>query len=82
MPAVLTLMNSSSAIWRLVRPAATRASTSCSRRVRPSRSAGDGSAGGPAGAAAGSAVRQPAGAQGASAPPSSSARPGPHSGVL
>jgi hypothetical protein len=40
--AVLGLMKSASAIWRLVRPAATSASTSRSRGVRPSASSGDG----------------------------------------
>ena len=40
--AVFGAMNSASAIWRFVRPAATRASTSCSRAVRPRRSSGDG----------------------------------------
>src|SRR6266508_3913242 len=40
--AVLGLMNSVSAIWALVCPIATSASTSCSRAVRPSRSNGDG----------------------------------------
>ena len=37
-PAVLSLMNSSAAIWRLVRPSATSASTSRSRGVRPNGS--------------------------------------------
>ena len=40
--AVLGLMNSVSAIWALVRPIATSASTSCSRGVRPSAWSGDG----------------------------------------
>ena len=39
--AVLGLMNRVSAIWALVRPIATRASTSCSRAVSPSGSSGD-----------------------------------------
>jgi hypothetical protein len=43
--AVLALMNSSSAIWRLLRPSATRPSTSRSRGVRPSSSPGDGASG-------------------------------------
>jgi len=38
--AVLGLMNNAWAIWRLLRPAATSASTSASRGVRPSCSAG------------------------------------------
>src|SRR5262249_58346554 len=38
--AVLGLMNKAWAIWRLLRPDATRASTSHSRRVRPSCAAG------------------------------------------
>src|SRR5262249_26566354 len=40
--AVLGLMNNTWAIWRLLRPAATRASTSHSRRVRPSCAVGGG----------------------------------------
>ena len=36
-PAVLSLMNSNSAIWRFVRPAATRARTSSSRAGQPER---------------------------------------------
>jgi AAA ATPase domain len=43
-PTVLGLMNSSWAIWRLLRPAATNASISASRGVRPSCSAGVGAA--------------------------------------
>src|SRR4029450_3056372 len=39
-PTVLGLMNSAWAIWRLLRPAATSASTSASRGVRPSCAAG------------------------------------------
>ena len=49
-PAVLTLMNRVSAICRLVSPAATSRSTCCSRRVRPSAAAADGSGGGVLGA--------------------------------
>src|SRR6266545_6801703 len=55
--AVLGLMNSVSAIWRFVRPIATRASTSCSRAVRPSRSSGDGGWGAGRGVAAASVPR-------------------------
>ena len=40
--AVFGLMNSVSAICRFVRPVATRARTSCSRAVSPSRASGDG----------------------------------------
>ena len=55
--AVLGLMNSASAIWRLLRPAATNANTSTSRGVRPSCSTGVGApaAGAAAAASAGGA---------------------------
>jgi hypothetical protein len=43
-PTVLGLMNNAWAIWRLLRPAATSASTSTSRGVRPSCAAGAGAA--------------------------------------
>src|SRR6266511_2174877 len=55
--AVLGLMNSVSAIWRLVRPSAISASTSCSRAVRPSRSSGDGGWGAGGGVVAASVPR-------------------------
>jgi hypothetical protein len=61
MLAVFSLMNRVWAICRLVRPAATRASTSSSRRVSPSERAADGAAASvaPAAPAGGSSRTRP-----------------------
>ena len=56
--AVLGVINSAWPICRLVRPSATSASTSISRRVRPSEAAGEGGASGDAVVSAGSSRRR------------------------
>ena len=67
-PAVFSLMNSSSAIWRLVRPSATRPSTSRSRRDSPKGS------GVPAAAGATASSMRPRRASDSSSPPATVVR--------